>query len=109
MTSFAKLVLFYLERALWIQFEAHCAQPMKHKQNSAESPSGALPGDYVTARDKANQVIFVPADNTSNQKLYYIHLRQQILPFWHSFCATADNEIGNELLELIKEVKEKAR
>jgi len=71
MTSFAKLVLFYLERALWVQFEAHCAQPMKHK----EGITGALPGDYVTARDRENQAIFVPADNTCNQKLYYIHLR----------------------------------
>jgi len=56
-----------------------------------------------------NQPIFVPAENTANLKLYYIHLRQRILPFWNSFCATPENEIGNELVDLVKEVKQRAK
>jgi hypothetical protein len=31
LNSLAKLVLFYLERALWFQYESHCLQPFRHE------------------------------------------------------------------------------
>ena len=116
LNSLAKLILYYLERALWFQFESHCLQPFRHEQakraqhNSGNfsmeqifgSNSMGMTGDHITLP------LFYPLNN-GQQIRNYMDLKTRVLPIWTTFCQKVVGKKSKVLAELLFEIRQEAR
>jgi hypothetical protein len=95
--SIAQWVLYYFERALWIQFEAHVKQvpavvmqsgrkEIVHDQTGKES--------LLAAKDVDKVPLFISSENR------LVSFKQQILPYWTDVCKKYIQERGlNKMAE----------
>jgi hypothetical protein len=60
--SLAAWILYYVERALFIQW------------------GNSVQGDFLAARDQNKQPVFIPSDGK------YVAIKNELKPFWRTFC-----------------------
>ena len=75
--SLASWILYYMERAIFIQFEAN------------------VYGKFVSQKDQNKQPLFIGIDGK------YISIQNELKPFWRTFCEERDSI--DDLLKAVKE------
>ena len=109
-TSIAEWVLFYIERAIWIQFKAHVEQSgtdprVQKAATSLQSQEGIE--NLLQAKDSKNQAVFLQKEGRT------VAFREEILPYWQKLCSqifdAASSEGTHQLRQLQEQFSERAK